>query len=122
MSATPLEDAYRAALGNPKDQSPATELSRRVLRTLGSDIPELKEIWDEFEELTTQPGDRYCSDCGGLNPVWHAPNVMWNRVMGGPCAQGDPGGVVCPSCFIRRAERAGFAPASWLLTDPAHHD
>ncbi|MGB1390823.1 MAG: hypothetical protein ACPG61_18265, partial [Paracoccaceae bacterium] len=29
-------------------------------------------------------GDKYCHECGRDNPVWLAPNDVWNRVIGGP--------------------------------------
>jgi hypothetical protein len=60
-----------------------------------------------------------CQDCGVDNPVWFAPNVLWNRVMGGPAATDDPGGYLCPVCFIRHAEAAGIDPTGWLLTQEA---
>src|SRR5437868_786969 len=44
--------------------------------------------------------EKVCQDCGGRNPVWFAPNPVWNLVMGGPDAKGDPGGIICPVCFI----------------------
>jgi hypothetical protein len=56
-----------------------------------------------------------CEDCSGFNPVWFAPNDIWNLVMGGPEAKGDPGGMVCPSCFVARAEKAGVVPTAWML-------
>ena len=43
-----------------------------------------------------------CTDCGGPNVVWHAPNDLWNRVMGGE------GGILCPRCFIQRAKADGI--------------
>lgn len=55
-------------------------------------------------------------DCGGLNPVWFAPNRLWNLVIGGPEAKDDPGGFYCPVCFILRAEAAGVVPAGWSLS------
>jgi hypothetical protein len=60
-------------------------------------------------------GDRVCDDCGQNNPVWFAPVALWNRVVGGPEAKGDPGGVLCPICFIRRAEGAGVRPTAWIV-------
>jgi hypothetical protein len=56
-----------------------------------------------------------CDDCGGVNPVCFAPNDLWNLVIGGPEAKGDPGGFVCPNCFIGRAEAAGVNRAAWKL-------
>ena len=55
-------------------------------------------------------------DCGTLDtPVWFADNVLWNRVVGGEVAMSDPGGFLCPTCFIRRSHEAGLRPVSWRL-------
>lgn len=50
-----------------------------------------------------------CQDCNGPNIVWFAANGLWNRVMGGP------DGVVCPGCFVRRAEGMGVNRHAWEL-------
>lgn len=57
-----------------------------------------------------------CDECGGVNPVWFAPNDVWNLVVGGPDATDDPGGILCPICFIRKAEGAGVRPTAWALS------
>lgn len=67
-------------------------------------------------------GDRKCDACHRANPVWFAPSPLWNLVIGGPEATDDPGGVLCPICFIEKAEAAGIMPATgaWLVTkEPA---
>lgn len=56
-----------------------------------------------------------CQDCGRKNPVWFAASPLWNLVMGGPEAKGDPGGFICPNCFIDRAEAVGQRPTAWVL-------
>lgn len=56
-----------------------------------------------------------CQDCERENPVWFAPSPLWNLVMGGPDAKDDPGGIICPNCFIKRAEAAGQTPTAWVL-------
>jgi len=56
----------------------------------------------------TPPDETGCQECGGENPVWFAPHDLWNRVMGGEDCKDDPGGIICPICFIRRAERVGI--------------
>ncbi|MBU3262103.1 hypothetical protein KPG71_18940 [Roseovarius sp. PS-C2] len=50
-----------------------------------------------------QLGDTRCQECCCENVNWFAPNDLWNSVMGGADATDDPGGVLCPTCFIRRA-------------------
>ena len=52
-------------------------------------------------------GDWSCQECKGLNPLWWAPSDVWNLVMGGPGAKDDPGGVLCPTCFMHKAFKAG---------------
>lgn len=44
-----------------------------------------------------------CQECGGRNPAWFADHTLWNLVMGGPEAKDDPGGILCPTCFVARA-------------------
>jgi hypothetical protein len=61
------------------------------------------------------PSSSRCGNCGSINPVWFAPNVLWNLVIGGPEATDDPGGILCPACFIERAESRGIAPTAWEL-------
>lgn len=56
-----------------------------------------------------------CDDCSREVEVWFAPNPLWNLVIGGPAATDDPGGMLCPSCFIQRAEKAGIKPTAWVV-------
>ena len=67
------------------------------------------------EALDAPLGEKVCMDCHGHNPVWFAPNEIWNFTIGGPDAKGDPGGFFCPNCFIVRAEKAGVIPSAWKL-------
>lgn len=68
------------------------------------DVGERKD-WPDFEDdlERVSTGDRICSDCGADNPPWFADNELWNSVMGGPDCKDDPGGVVCPTCFVVRS-------------------
>lgn len=61
-------------------------------------------------------GDGPCQDCGATNIAWFADNVFWNAVMGGPEARDDPGGIVCVTCFVIRADAAGYDPRAWRLS------
>src|SRR6187549_3921204 len=53
----------------------------------------------------------YCHRCGGPNTIWDAPSPLWNEVMRG----GDINGnwqfdeIICPTCFMILAEKAGIA-------------
>lgn len=60
-------------------------------------------------------GDTRCQVCGRANPMWFADNEIWNLVVGGPDAKGDPGGVLCPCCFIYAAQAQNIRVA-WHLT------
>lgn len=50
-----------------------------------------------------------CQICGGQNPVWFAPNELWNQVIA------DRWHFTCPNCFIWEAERQGVALV-WRVT------
>lgn len=52
-----------------------------------------------------------CQSCGGHNPVWFAPNELWNRVTE------DKALIICPVCFIKLAEAKGIRPTGWLLQE-----
>jgi hypothetical protein len=53
-----------------------------------------------MSEIAPHPED-VCQQCGGPNIVWFAPNEIWNRVM-------LDGGILCPICFVQRAETEGI--------------
>jgi len=74
------------------------------------DADDLAEIIDDIlaQPTFTPPDETGCQECGGENPVWFAPHDLWNRVMGGEDCKDDPGGILCPVCFIRKAEMAGI--------------
>jgi hypothetical protein len=66
----------------------------------------------------TLRGDGPCRDCGTTdNIVWSAENVLWNEVMSypDPPKHGDPGGILCIPCFVKRVEVAGLKPVGWRL-------
>ena len=45
----------------------------------------------------------FCKDCGVKQPlVWTAADALWVEVWG------NEGGVLCPSCFTDRCERASI--------------
>lgn len=66
----------------------------------------------ELQEPMWKPsdGDTICQSCGQPNPCWFAANEIWNRVVP------ERSGVLCPSCFIKRAELAGVGTKdAWKL-------
>ena len=52
----------------------------------------------------THPEDR-CGVCGRVNPVWFAPNELWNRLVP------ERSGVLCPVCFMLRDQSV-----AWFVT------
>jgi len=57
-----------------------------------------------------------CDRCDENYPTpWFAPNFLWNIVVGGPGYRGDPGGMLCPNCFIEKAEERGVR-AIWKVS------
>lgn len=60
-------------------------------------------------------GDGPCQDCGAPNIRWFADSGLWNRVVGGPDARDDPGGIFCIHCFVKRADATGCNPSAWHL-------
>jgi len=77
----------------------AVEQIRAALAAAGPSAPE-----------TPSDPTNACRECGIDNPVWFAPNEVWNAVMG------DHTGFLCPRCFIVRAEASGLRPTAWILT------
>ena len=62
-------------------------------------------------------GDTRCQQCGRANPCWFTDNDLWNLVMFGPDATQDEGGVLCPQCFIARAEARNIRVVWHLAPD-----
>ncbi len=51
-------------------------------------------------------GDAPCADCGReFNPVWWTDNVFWNDVMGDNVVGNERMKIICPLCFMARAEQ-----------------
>jgi hypothetical protein len=69
-------------------------------------------------------GDTVCQACMGANPMWWVPSELWNEVMNPdrslPTPGGDPGGILCPTCFLLRADELGIGRVgAWQLYPPA---
>lgn len=90
------DEAHRAALNERRTKARIMRACEETLRAVLGD---------------RRDKDNACTDCGIDNPVWFAPNELWNRVMG------DHTGFLCPRCFIVRAEAAGVRPTAWVLTE-----
>lgn len=55
-------------------------------------------------------GDGPCQDCGAKNVTWFTDSPLWNRVMSKANV-----GIVCVTCFVKRASVAGVNPTAWKL-------
>ena len=63
-----------------------------------------------------------CDDCQQPYAIWFAPNDIWNSTMGGPDATDDPGGMLCPRCFMLRAETSTpWEVRPKVAPDPSPH-
>lgn len=62
----------------------------------------------------------FCDDCLMPNVVWCAPNKLWNRVIRAHGENG-PDPMLCPTCFIKRAEAAGINSTAWRVTQENIH-
>jgi len=75
-----------------------------------------------FGPLKAEPweGNGPCDDCAGRSPYWHAPDDLWQKVMSEPGKDPhDPGGVICPVCFVIRAWKKELPEfASWWTWTP----
>lgn len=80
---------------------------REGVQLAQSYLEEMLREWVQGIELT-------CDDCQHPYDVWFADNEVWNLVLGGPEAKGDPGGMLCPRCFTIRAE-AVYEISIWHL-------
>lgn len=67
------------------------------------------------ERRSTAGTDGPCQDCGQHYVAWWTDHAIWNRVMGGPNATDDPGGLLCPNCFLATADPVRGA---WHLAPP----
>lgn len=53
-------------------------------------------------------GDTVCQSCGRANPVWFADSDVWN------CVIPEVTAVLCPICFIERADKV-IRNTGWKL-------
>lgn len=87
------------------------------------------DLTRQAEAITKPPGalpaelqgDGPCKDCGTAHNIrWFTESVFWNQVIGGPGTMGDPGGILCIPCFVKRTDAAGYWPRAWLLLPEWH--
>jgi hypothetical protein len=55
-----------------------------------------------------------CDDCGGHNVVWFAPAPVWNQVVREPLAEPSTDPMLCPSCFMLRADKV-LGVKTWMV-------
>ena len=74
--------------------------------------------WDD-EPAEPWEGNSPCQDCGARNIIWTAPHELWESVM--ECVPGiRTGGIICPTCFVRRAYAKGITQYVWYLVPKPH--
>lgn len=133
-----LADAYCKSHGAEYSPGVSVRAGRHIallIRALAQQNPresEVEAICESTADASHEAGavgldapapiESQCEDCGGPNPVWYAPNNLWNLVVGGPDAKDDPGGFICPVCFLTRAEAAGIEPTAWKLAPEGDND
>lgn len=118
MSTPAANDARRAQMTMPTPERLA-EMIAHPARSLPSfragELAAMAQALLPSAAVASSPEQPTCEDCNGTVHVWFAPNKLWNLVKGGPEATDDPGGQLCPNCFILRAEAAGIVPTAWIL-------
>jgi hypothetical protein len=60
---------------------------------------------------TSKHPEACCQECRGPNINWSAPNEVWNIAV-----DNERHLILCPICFVRRAEERGFGPIGWRVT------
>ncbi len=55
-----------------------------------------------------------CDDCGGHNVIWFAPSPIWNMVVRDKLAPDAPDPMLCPSCFMLRADKVSGVK-TWMI-------
>lgn len=107
-----MSDPFHTSLptGEPTETFPSRSEEKRI-RTMRGD----KNPLDPRPTSETRAGEQegstmeFCQICGQVNPTWFAPSELWNRVIP------ERSGMLCPNCFIARAERQGVHPTAWEL-------
>lgn len=59
-------------------------------------------LWHDFVIHGLFEGGERCQDCGRDYVLWNAETDLYVRV------HGNPGGLLCPSCFDRQAREKGL--------------
>lgn len=57
-----------------------------------------EELWERSK--CPPLGEDICQRCISPNPVWFAPNELWNEVMRPEGEGSEPYDFLCPNCFI----------------------
>ena len=57
--------------------------------------------------LIKEHPEDFCNDCKNPNPVWSAPNELWNKLC-------DRGEIICPVCFQKNPFQLSASPQRFL--------
>lgn len=61
----------------------------------------------------------WCEDCGRRNISWFVDSQMWNAVAREPHGENYRDPMLCPACFVLRAEDAGIVATWEIKPEPA---
>lgn len=84
-------------------------------KTTGKDIP--LDSSARVESAKPKYPNDICMDCGRHCIVWFADNEVWNRVI----SPENRFLMLCPTCFVVRAEAQGIKTTGWKMT-PEDYD
>jgi hypothetical protein len=59
-------------------------------------------------EQPVSAAEGICKNCASAYVTWFTENEIWNTAV-------PESGMLCPNCFLARAERAGIADSAWKI-------
>lgn len=73
------------------------------------------------ESVAGRLTDGPCQECGEAYPIWFTDNAVWNYVLSGGTSTREQGGMLCPRCFMAKAEPLYAAALTWriAISDPS---
>lgn len=78
-------------------------------KSFGQDIPSAPEAKGyPAAQPVVAGGAELCRTCGANCIIWFTDNVLWNKY--------GKFGILCVSCFVKKAEEMGFECTGWKLS------
>lgn len=82
-----------------------------LIDRLGKAIKRINEL-ESASSTAAQPvvagGAELCRTCGANCIIWFTDNALWNKY--------GKFGILCVSCFVKKAEEMGFECTGWKLS------